>query len=30
MHFSPEGVRKEHTRALTALIKFLKGLDGGV
>ncbi|TDC96967.1 CBS domain-containing protein [Actinomadura sp. 7K507] len=30
MHFSPEGVRDEHTRALNAFIKFIKGLDGGV
>lgn len=30
MHFSPEGVRDEHTRALKAFIKFIKGLDGGV
>ncbi|MFI0411527.1 CBS domain-containing protein [Actinomadura sp. 3N508] len=28
MHFSPEGVRDEHTRALSAFIKFIKGLDG--
>ncbi|MFI0483120.1 CBS domain-containing protein [Actinomadura sp. 9N215] len=28
MHFSPEGVRDEHTRALNAFIKFIKGLDG--
>lgn len=30
MHFSPEGLRDEHTRSLNAFIKFLKGLDGGV
>ncbi|GAA4240565.1 hypothetical protein GCM10022254_65720 [Actinomadura meridiana] len=29
MHFSPEGVRDEHTRTLNAFIKFIKGLDGG-
>ncbi|WP_242884427.1 CBS domain-containing protein [Actinomadura litoris] len=28
MHFSAEAVREEHTRALNAFIKFIKGLDG--